>query len=600
MTWGVLFFIRYLYGMNKKLKISLFFGITGLISFFGMHILIYFELIPVTEFIIDFSFYSKAFIVASVMVFINEYLKKNKHIENESKYSKKLNDVLISQSHNSLFYNGDIKNGAKILTKEVTETMSVNRCSIWLYNEDKTSIKCQQLYVKSEDAFYENIELHQKDYKPYFISLLTNPVIIANNAETHPATSCFKESYLNPLGIKSMLDVPIYYENEVIGVLCVESFKLREWSSLDINFTELLSSLYSFAYSVKQNNDTKLILNNFENFVDSSVLISKTDKHGNITYVNKKFTDVSGWSYKDALGKNHSIVNSGKHPKEYWNKMYKTVITKKKIWNDIVTNKTKNGELYYVDTYISAFFDNETGNLEGFMSIRQDVTELYEKLNEINQKNVYLEHAAKILRHDMHSGINTYIPRGITSLERRLDDEIIKKYKLESPLKLIKEGLKHTQKVYKGVYEFTNLVKKNVTLNKEPYNLKEILDSYLSSTAYSSQVAIDKLPTIDVNESLFCTAVDNLIRNGLKYNDSEFKMVAIFMEDEKHLCIQDNGRGLTQEEFEKLGEPYVRKDDQKEEGSGLGLNICISILKEHGFEITCEKNETGTKMKIKI
>jgi PAS domain S-box-containing protein len=353
-------------------------------------------------------------------------------------------------------------------------------------------------------------------------------------------------------------------------------------------------------YSVKTNNDTKLTLSNFENFVDSSVLISKTDKKGNITYVNKKFSEVSGWSYDEVIGKNHNILNSGKNPKKYWTDMFKTVIKNKKIWNDIVINKTKDGKLYYVDTYITAMFNAETGKLEGFMSIRQDVTELFNKLNELNQKNVYLEHAAKILRHDMHSGINTYIPRGITSLERRLDDETIKKLKLESPLKLIKEGLKHSQKVYRGVYEFTNLVKKNVSIEKELYDLKIILTSYLSSTAYSSQVAIDVLPTIEVNESLFCTAVDNLIRNGLKYNDSEFKMVAIFMEDEEHLCIQDNGRGLTQEEFNTLGEPYVRRDNQKESGSGLGLNICISILKEHGFTITCEKNEIGTKMKIKI
>ena len=39
---------------------------------------------------------------------------------------------------------------------------------------------------------------------------------------------------------------------------------------------------------------------------------------------------------------------------------------------------------------------------------------------EIEKKNTYLEHAAKILRHDMHSGINTYMPRGLSSLERRL------------------------------------------------------------------------------------------------------------------------------------------------------------------------------------
>jgi signal transduction histidine kinase len=113
-------------------------------------------------------------------------------------------------------------------------------------------------------------------------------------------------------------------------------------------------------------------------------------------------------------------------------------------------------------------------------------------------------------------------------------------------------------------------------------------------------VAIDYLPTIEVNQALFCTAIDNLIRNGLKYNDSESKMVAIFMEDEEHIAIQDNGRGMTQLEFEHLSQPYTRRDGQKETGTGLGLNICVAILEEHGFKLSCEKNETGTKMRIKI
>jgi signal transduction histidine kinase len=192
------------------------------------------------------------------------------------------------------------------------------------------------------------------------------------------------------------------------------------------------------------------------------------------------------------------------------------------------------------------------------------------------------------------------MPRGISSLERRLTPEIIKELKIESPLKMIKEGLLHTQKVYKGVYEFTNLVKKDAELNKEPHDLKKILSDYLSNTSYYSQVVIDYLPTIDVNQALFCTAIDNLVRNGLKYNDSQTKVVAIFMEDEEYMCIQDNGRGMTQVEFEYLSQPYTRKDGQKETGTGLGLNICVAILNEHEFKITCEKNEVGTKIKIKI
>ncbi len=457
-----------------------------------------------------------------------------------------------------------------------------------------------------------------------------------------------------------------------------------------------------------------------EEFIDKATIVSVADKYGKITYVNKKFEEVSGWSLDEVKGMDHIVVNSGLQPDGYWGKMYETVM-KGEIWNDVVTNKGKSGELYYVDTFIKAKFD-KNGKLDGFSSIRQDVTDLkkkemeirnrmnainksnaviefdlqgnivfanelflntmgyssqdevvgkhhrifidedhlkseeyslfwkklndgvlftgeitrvkkdgslvylqatynpvigldgkvyrvmkiatdvtnsYEQKKEIEKKNTYLEHAAKILRHDMHSGINTYMPRGLSSLERRLSPEDIKSLKIEAPIKMIKEGLKHTQKVYKGVYEFTNLVKKDVVLNKDECNLKSILEDYLSSTAYISQVIIDELPTIEVNEALFCTAVDNLIRNGLKYNDSDTKFVKI-TSDENNIYIQDNGRGITQEDFDHLSKPYTRKEGQKESGTGLGLNICVAILEEHGFNITCEKNEIGTKMKIKF
>jgi len=211
----------------------------------------------------------------------------------------------------------------------------------------------------------------------------------------------------------------------------------------------------------------------------------------------------------------------------------------------------------------------------------------------LNKKNTYLEHAAKILRHDMHSGINVYIPRGVKSLERRLTPEQIKDLKIEAPLKMIKEGLTHTQNVYNGVYEFTNLVKNDAVLEKAPHNIKTILDEYLKSTSYKSQVILEgNLPVINVNKSLFCTAIDNLIRNGLKYNDSESKLVRVYLQG-NFICVEDNGRGMSQDDFNRLSKPYVRKKDQKEQGTGLGLNICTSILDEHKFKIYVEKLDRG-------
>ena len=241
-----------------------------------------------------------------------------------------------------------------------------------------------------------------------------------------------------------------------------------------------------------------------------------------------------------------------------------------------------------------------------FMVVQEFLQNKAKIKDDLSKKNIYLEHAAKIIRHDMHSGINTYLPRGIKSLNRRLTEEDIKSLRISAPLKLIKDGLHHAQKVYAGVYEFTNLVKENARLNKAPHNISEILTDYLKLTAYKNQVVLsDNLPDVlDVNEALFCTALDNFIRNGLKYNDSGTKWVKIYHEGSYHtgsyLVVEDNGRGLTAEEFIILSKPYARKENQKEAGTGLGLNISIEILKEHGYAVFAKKTDNGTKIYIKL
>ena len=235
-----------------------------------------------------------------------------------------------------------------------------------------------------------------------------------------------------------------------------------------------------------------------------------------------------------------------------------------------------------------------------FLVVREFLFKKEEVAKELGKKNIYLEHAAKIIRHDMHSGINTYLPRGIKSLKRRLPEEVINQLNISSPIQLIEDGLKHAQKVYAGVYEFTNLVKQDVQMTKSSNDVKKSLNEYLRLTAYKNQVLLDdNLPKdLEINEPLFCTAIDNLIRNGLKYNDSPTKWVKIYSEDDT-ICVEDNGRGISNDDFLKLSQPYMRKENQKESGTGLGLNICTEILKEHGFKISAEKTKNGTKMKIK-
>jgi PAS domain S-box-containing protein len=333
--------------------------------------------------------------------------------------------------------------------------------------------------------------------------------------------------------------------------------------------------------------------------ISQSNLVVTLTIDGYIIKANDNFCKLVGCTEGDMIKKPHSAMVTPEYAKskeylEFW----ETLRSGKSITSEFERVAKDGSKRWLYGNYTP--IKNSNGEYDTVLKIATDVTAQHEAEEIVNQKNSYLEHAAKILRHDMHSGINTYMPRGLSSLRRRLNDEIIKELRIEAPLKMLDEGLKHTQKVYAGVKEFTNLVKEDVQLDTKAVDLKEILKNYLSSTSYSKQVVIDDLVIMDVNEALFCTAIDNLIRNGLKYNDSGTKTVMVFMEDDNTLCVQDNGRGMTQTEFENLSKPYIRKEGQKEGGSGLGLNICIAILKEHGFDITAEKCNPGTKLRIKL
>ena len=228
-------------------------------------------------------------------------------------------------------------------------------------------------------------------------------------------------------------------------------------------------------------------------------------------------------------------------------------------------------------------------------TIKVQDKEIQRQLDDINRKNTYLEYAARIIRHDMHSGINTYIPRGLSSLQKRINTEKADELKIGPSLKMISEGLAHTQKVYKGVYEFTNLVKVKVDFKKEKIDVKSALEDYFANTSYSSQVTVEDIGEMEVNKQLFCTAIDNLVRNGIKYNSNKNKMVHVSKEND-NIVIKDNGTGLSKKQFNEI----IKKGVDIESETGLGLSITKAIVEEHGFSIDCDLIDEGTQITITI
>ncbi len=134
------------------------------------------------------------------------------------------------------------------VNEAAAHTLGVERVSVWFLSSDQSAIECQDLFERSKAKHSTGVVLKAKDFPPYFKAMLRERTIAADDAHTDPRTSCFSEPYLKPLGINSMLDVPIWSGQRMVGVVCHEHIgPKRRWNADEETFAYLMSSYVALA-----------------------------------------------------------------------------------------------------------------------------------------------------------------------------------------------------------------------------------------------------------------------------------------------------------------------------------------------------------------
>ncbi|HVY25087.1 MAG TPA: GAF domain-containing protein [Polyangiaceae bacterium] len=159
-------------------------------------------------------------------------------------------------SQRSLFL-GDVNATVRRMTEAAVFALSVERVSVWFLDDARSKIVCADLFERGKATHSSGVELFAKDFAPYFDALAKERTIAADDANQDPRTKCFSASYLMPLNIGAMLDVPVWTarrkgagigaghgDRRMVGVICCEHVGgTRDWSRDDETFVYVLSTL---------------------------------------------------------------------------------------------------------------------------------------------------------------------------------------------------------------------------------------------------------------------------------------------------------------------------------------------------------------------
>ena len=119
------------------------------------------------------------------------------------------------------------------------------------------------------------------------------------------------------------------------------------------------------------------------------IAISITDKKANILYINEAFTDVTGYTETEILGKNESELSYKSTPREVYKELWRT-ISRKQIWRGHLVNRTKQGKRYLAEVTIAPMLDNQ-GEISHYIGMHRDVTNTHQAEQQLNNQKKLIE-----------------------------------------------------------------------------------------------------------------------------------------------------------------------------------------------------------------
>ncbi|MNS66912.1 Autoinducer 2 sensor kinase/phosphatase LuxQ [compost metagenome] len=336
--------------------------------------------------------------------------------------------------------------------------------------------------------------------------------------------------------------------------------------------------------------------------LDEAAIVAITDRAGQILYCNQKFADVSGYSRDELVGQNHRLVNSGHHPRAFFQTLYRTIASGG-VWRGTIQNRNKNGELYWVDTTIVPNLD-EDGRPETYTAIRFEVSDHVRALKALEIAQEEARRAAQVrdrffanISHEVRTPLNAVLGLASALAHTSLTE------RQTQMLSLISGAGDSLRRVLDDMLDLSKMQAGQFRLAPAPFDLRADIAAVVemrASTAEERDVAL----SVRFSETAkgrvlgdgvrITQIVSNLVSNAVKFTSAGRVEVRVDLTsggggDRLRIEVQDTGIGFDAETAERLFNPFVQADDtisREFGGTGLGLSICRSLAELMGGEIS--------------
>jgi PAS domain S-box-containing protein len=330
--------------------------------------------------------------------------------------------------------------------------------------------------------------------------------------------------------------------------------------------------------SVKDLADTTFAL-------DQAAIVAVTDVKGRITSINDKFCEISKYSRAELLGQDHRIINSGFHPKEFIRDLWQT-ISSGRIWRGEIRNRAKDGSIYWVDTTIVPFLDDD-GRPYQYMAIRYDITERKQAEDRLREQAALarLGEMAAVVAHEVKNPlagirgalqvIGGRLPEA--SRDRAIMGDIVAR--LDSLNNIVQDLLVFARpsEPKLGPVPLADLVEQTAALlKKDP-----------AHAGVDVRVTGDR-PLLQADAAQLQTVFLNLLLNAAQASGaaSDVQVRIACAGGQCRIEVSDRGPGVPPDMRARMFEPFFTT---KHRGTGLGLPTAKRVIERHSgtIEILC-------------